>query len=67
VIVILFDDLWPFMTSAIWEPPIYARSISTALTGNWHLGSTPETVPNAHGFDYFYGFNEGCTDYYSHH
>ena len=38
----------------------------TALTGKWHLGSTPETVPNAHGFDYFYGFHEGCTDYYSH-
>lgn len=38
----------------------------TALTGKWHLGSTPETVPNAHGFDYFYGFHEGCTDYFSH-
>jgi arylsulfatase A-like enzyme len=38
----------------------------TALTGKWHLGSTPDTVPNAHGFDYFYGFHEGCTDYYSH-
>lgn len=39
---------------------------ATALTGKWHLGSTPDTVPNAHGFDYFYGFQEGCTDYYSH-
>jgi arylsulfatase A-like enzyme len=39
---------------------------STALTGKWHLGSTPETVPNAHGFDYFYGFHDGCVDYYSH-
>ena len=38
----------------------------TALTGKWHLGSTPDTVPNAHGFDYFYGFLEGCVDYYSH-
>lgn len=38
----------------------------TAITGKWHLGSTPDTVPNAHGFDYFYGFHEGCTDYYSH-
>lgn len=38
----------------------------TALTGKWHLGSTPETVPNAHGFNYFYGFHEGCVDYYSH-
>lgn len=38
----------------------------TALLGKWHLGSTPETVPNAHGFDYFYGFHEGCVDFYSH-
>jgi arylsulfatase A-like enzyme len=38
---------------------------STALTGKWHLGSTVETVPNAHGFDYFYGFHEGCVDYFS--
>lgn len=39
---------------------------ATALIGKWHLGSTPDTVPNAHGFDYFYGFHEGCTDYFSH-
>jgi arylsulfatase A-like enzyme len=38
----------------------------TGLTGKWHLGSTSDTVPNAHGFDYFYGFHEGCEDYYSH-
>lgn len=39
---------------------------ATALTGKWHLGSSQDTVPNAHGFDYFYGFHEGCVDYYSH-
>jgi len=38
----------------------------TAILGKWHLGSTAETVPNAHGFDYFYGFHEGCVDFYSH-
>jgi arylsulfatase A-like enzyme len=38
----------------------------TALVGKWHLGSTPDTIPNAHGYDYFYGFHAGCTDYYSH-
>lgn len=43
-----------------------AAGYTTGLTGKWHLGSTPETVPNAHGFDYFYGFHEGCVDYYSH-
>lgn len=39
---------------------------ATALVGKWHLGNTPETVPNARGFDYFYGFHSGCVDYYSH-
>lgn len=39
---------------------------ATALCGKWHLGSTAETVPNAHGFDYFFGFHEGCVDYFSH-
>jgi len=38
----------------------------TGLTGKWHLGSTPATNPNAHGFDYFYGFHPGCVDFYSH-
>lgn len=39
---------------------------ATALAGKWHLGNTPETVPNARGFDYFYGFHSGCVDYFSH-
>jgi len=39
---------------------------ATALTGKWHLGDTPETVPNAHGFERFFGFHAGCIDYYSH-
>ena len=39
---------------------------STGLFGKWHLGSTPETVPNAHGFDRFFGFHAGCIDFFSH-
>ena len=38
----------------------------TGITGKWHLGNTPETVPNGRGFDYFYGFHSGCVDFYSH-
>jgi arylsulfatase A-like enzyme len=38
----------------------------TALFGKWHLGSVPESAPNAQGFDEFYGFHAGCIDYYSH-
>ncbi len=39
---------------------------ATALIGKWHLGDTPDTVPNARGYDYFYGFHAGCVDYFSH-
>ena len=39
---------------------------ATALIGKWHLGDTADTHPNAHGFDYFYGFLPGCVDFYSH-
>ncbi len=28
---------------------------STAIFGKWHLGSAPESLPTAHGFDEFYG------------
>lgn len=43
-----------------------AAGYSTAAFGKWHLGDDEKTVPNAHGFDYFYGFHSGCEDYYSH-
>jgi arylsulfatase A-like enzyme len=38
----------------------------TAAIGKWHLGLNPESLPNAQGFDYFYGFLNGCIDFYSH-
>jgi arylsulfatase len=28
---------------------------STAVFGKWHLGSAPQSLPTAHGFDEFYG------------
>ena len=39
---------------------------ATGIFGKWHLGDTPETDPNGHGFDRFFGFHSGCIDYYSH-
>jgi arylsulfatase A-like enzyme len=39
---------------------------TTGITGKWHLGDTPDAVPNAHGFDDFFGFHLGCVDFYSH-
>jgi len=39
---------------------------ATALVGKWHLGYKPEFSPNAHGYDYFFGFKSGYIDYYQH-
>ncbi|HVH25266.1 MAG TPA: sulfatase-like hydrolase/transferase [Vicinamibacterales bacterium] len=39
---------------------------STGLVGKWHLGYRPEFGPNAHGFDYFFGFLSGFIDFYTH-
>jgi arylsulfatase A-like enzyme len=39
---------------------------ATGLVGKWHLGYRPEYQPNAHGFDYFFGFLSGLVDYYQH-
>jgi arylsulfatase A-like enzyme len=38
----------------------------TGHIGKWHLGFTPETMPNAQGFEYSYGHMGGCIDNFSH-
>lgn len=38
----------------------------TGAFGKWHLGMAEDEVPNAHGFDEYFGFLSGCVDYYSH-
>jgi len=38
----------------------------TYLVGKWHLGYLPAFSPIANGFDYFFGFHAGATDYFSH-
>ncbi len=43
-----------------------AAGYATAHIGKWHLGYTPETMPNAQGFDYSFGHMGGCIDNYSH-
>lgn len=35
----------------------------TAAIGKWHLGASPDRVPTARGFNYFYGFLSGETAY----
>lgn len=38
----------------------------TGHIGKWHLGYTPETMPNGQGYDYSFGHMGGCIDNYSH-
>ena len=38
----------------------------TYLVGKWHLGYQSEHTPNKNGFDHFFGFKTGATDYISH-
>ena len=38
----------------------------TTLVGKWHLGSLPRFGPLQSGYDHFYGFREGASDYYAH-
>lgn len=39
---------------------------ATGHAGKWHLGYTPETMPNGQGFDSSFGHMGGCIDNYSH-
>jgi arylsulfatase A len=39
---------------------------ATACIGKWHLGYTPDTMPNAHGFEHAFGHMGGCIDSWSH-
>ena len=43
-----------------------AAGYTTAHIGKWHLGYTPETMPNAQGFDHSFGHMGGCIDNFSH-
>jgi arylsulfatase A-like enzyme len=57
----------PLPTSELTIPALLKPAgYSTGLIGKWHLGNTQDTVPNARGFDYFYGFHAGCVDFFSH-
>ena len=43
-----------------------ANGYNTSLIGKWHLGHRKQNLPNAQGFDYFFGHQRGCIDNYSH-
>ncbi|HEY3044937.1 MAG TPA: sulfatase-like hydrolase/transferase [Vicinamibacterales bacterium] len=59
------DKSLPVSTTSL--PALLKKNgYATALVGKWHLGFNPEIGPNAHGFDEFFGFLSGATDYYTH-
>ena len=43
-----------------------AAGYATAHVGKWHLGYSPDRMPNAQGFDSSFGHMGGCIDNYSH-
>ena len=43
-----------------------AAGYATAHVGKWHLGYSPDTMPNAQGFDFSFGHMGGCIDNFSH-
>jgi arylsulfatase A len=43
-----------------------AAGYATAHVGKWHIGYTPETSPQAQGFDHSFGHMGGCIDNFSH-
>ncbi|MBK9166823.1 MAG: sulfatase-like hydrolase/transferase [Bryobacterales bacterium] len=45
---------------------LQAAGYRTGIIGKWHLGSAAHSRPKAQGFDHFFGFYSGWTDYYSH-
>ncbi len=49
-------------------PEIFQEAgYATALVGKWHVGhGDPEQLPNARGFDHFYGHLNGRLDYFTH-
>ena len=42
------------------------KGYRTGHVGKWHIGYTPETMPNGQGFDSSFGHMGGCIDNYSH-
>ena len=43
-----------------------SEGYATALIGKWHLGDKKPLRPLDQGFDYSFGFYQGCIDNYSH-
>ena len=70
---IAYDQIHPWYVNGF-APDAYlvsdafrAAGYQTAIVGKWHLGHTQaHQLPNARGFDFFYGHLHTQTDYYTH-
>jgi len=70
---IAYDQIHPWYLAGF-APDAYlisdafrAAGYQTAIVGKWHLGHTQaHQLPNARGFDFFYGHLHTQTDYYTH-
>src|SRR5580700_6385811 len=48
-------------------PSLFKKAgYGTTLVGKWHLGGLPKFGPLQSGYDHFYGFRGGASDYYAH-
>jgi len=70
---IAYDQIHPWYnaglaTDALTIADVFrADGYQTALVGKWHLGHTyAHQLPNAQGFDHFWGHLHTNTDYYTH-
>ena len=54
------------VTGASLPQSLKNNGYATGLIGKWHLGSTVDTGPRAHGFEYFFGFLGSHIDFYHH-
>jgi len=52
-------------SSEVLIPEMLKRAgYTSGMVGKWHLGFKPDMVPNAQGFDYFYGHLLGAHNYF---
>ncbi len=47
----------------VFAADLKSQGYLTGIVGKWHLGSTPDRLPTARGFDFFHGFLAGETAY----
>ena len=62
------DDRWVVAPNTALLPHYFkSAGYDTWMVGKWHLGLRERlAMPNARGFDYFYGFLGGFIDFYTH-